>query len=89
MTDFIAIPAIVVICWFVGLMIKSLGTSELADRLIPTICGLLGGILGTVIFFVYPTMIPATDIFSAIATGIVSGLSATGINEAVKQFKEN
>lgn len=88
MSDFIAIPAIVVICWFIGMSIKQLGTSETADRFIPTVCGLIGGILGIVCFFVYPNMIPADDVLSAIATGIVSGLSATGINEAVKQLKK-
>lgn len=87
MTEFLAIPSITVICWFIGLCIKSLGTSELADKLIPIICGIVGGILGVVIFFCYPSIIPSSDILSAIATGIVSGLSATGVNEAVKQLK--
>lgn len=86
--DFVSIPAVVVICWFVGFCIKSLGSSELADKLIPVICGAVGAVLGVVIFYVYPALIPASDIFSALATGIVSGLSATGVNEAVKQFKK-
>lgn len=86
MTEFLAIPSITVICWFIGLCIKTVGTSELADRLIPVICGIMGGLLGVFIFFCYPSIIPCNDILSAIATGIVSGLSATGVNEAVKQF---
>lgn len=88
MTDFIAIPAIVVICWFVGMCIKTLGTSELADRLIPVIVGVVGGILGAIIFFVYPGLIPVDNVFNAIATGIVSGMSATGIDQIVKQLKK-
>lgn len=88
MTEFVAIPAIVVICWFVGMCIKTLGTSELADRLIPVIVGIVGGILGTIIYFKYPALIAATDIFSAIATGIVSGMSATGVDQIVKQLRK-
>lgn len=87
MVDFVAIPAIVVICWFVGFCIKTLGTSELADRLIPVVCGVVGTILAILIYVFNPSMIPATDIFSTIAIGIVSGLSATGANEAVKQIR--
>ncbi|WP_366776160.1 phage holin family protein [uncultured Gemmiger sp.] len=31
---------------------------------------------------------PATDPLTAVAVGIVSGLAATGINQAVKQLKQ-
>lgn len=88
MMDYIAIPAIVVICWFIGMCIKSLGSSELADRLIPVIVGLVGGILGVVIFYTSPSMMDVDNVFNAIATGIVSGLSATGIDQIVKQLKK-
>jgi ribonucleotide monophosphatase NagD (HAD superfamily) len=30
---------------------------------------------------------PATDVISAIAVGIVSGLASTGVDQAVKQLK--
>lgn len=31
---------------------------------------------------------PAQDVINAVAIGIVSGLAATGINQAVKQLKQ-
>ena len=31
---------------------------------------------------------PATDPLTAVAVGIVSGLAATGVNQAIKQMKE-
>lgn len=88
MTDFIAIPAIVVICWFIGMTIKTLGTSEMADRLIPVIVGLTGGVLGVIIFITNPGLIAVDNVYNAIATGIVSGLSSTGIDQIVKQLRK-
>lgn len=88
MFDFIAIPAIVLICWFVGFCINSLSTSQLATRLIPVICGVVGAVLAVIMFFSYPGIIPADDIFTVIAIGIVSGLSATGLHETIEQIKK-
>ena len=59
-----------------------------ADRLdnkwIPVICGTFGGCLGIVAMFIVDGF-PANDVLTAIAYGIVSGFSATGIHQAVKQ----
>lgn len=88
MADFISIPAIVLICWFIGMCINTLSTSELATKLIPIICGVSGAVLAVVMFFIYPGIIPADDVFSVIAIGIVSGLSATGVHESIEQIKK-
>lgn len=88
MTEFVAFPAIVVICYFAGIVCKAIGKEGL-DKFIPVICGALGAILGIVIFLTIPNFIPADNWAEAIATGIVSGLSATGINQIYKQLKEN
>ena len=87
MTEFVSFPAIVVICYLVGFTCKKIG-NEALDKFIPSICGLLGAILGIVIFLTIPNFIPADNWAVAIAIGIVSGFSATGINQVYKQIKE-
>lgn len=84
--EIVTIPVIVVICYVVGFCIKSLGSSALADKLIPTICCILGGIIGVVAFFAYPGFIPADDLFTALAIGLASGLASTGVYEAKEQL---
>lgn len=74
---------ITVICYVMGLFVKATG---LDNKWIPIIVGILGGILGVVGMYVMVDF-PATDIITAIAVGIVSGLSATGVNQAIKQLK--
>lgn len=88
MTEFVAFPAIVVICYFVGYVCKSFKNEGL-DKFIPDICGALGAILGVVIYFTIPNFIPAENWVVALVIGIVSGLSATGINQVIKQLKED
>ena len=87
MTEFVAFPAIVVICYLVGIGCKTVG-NEASDKFIPLICGVVGAILGIVMFLTIPNFIPADNWAVAIAVGIVSGLSATGANQVYKQFKE-
>ena len=87
MTQFVAFPAIVVVCYFAGFVCKSF-KNETLDRFIPDICGVLGAILGIVIYLTIPNFIPAENWFVALCIGIVSGLSATGINQIFKQIKE-
>lgn len=86
MTEFVAFPAIVVICYLVGLICKTVGNGKL-DKYIPIICGTVGAILGVIIFLTIPNFIPAENWAVAIAIGIVSGLSATGANQIYKQLK--
>ena len=83
--DIAAIPAITVICYLAAELIKA---TPLDNKWLPVICGFLGGVLGVVALFVSPTIIPATDILTAIAVGIVSGFAATGVHQAFKQLSE-
>lgn len=80
----IAVPAIAIICYLVGLGVKA---SPLDDKFIPIIVGVIGGIIGTVAYLTGMTNFPATDVITAIAVGIVSGLASTGINQIYKQLK--
>jgi uncharacterized membrane protein len=88
LTDFTAIPALVVICYLAAEALKLIKDGVLKTYL-PVICGVLGAVLGIVCFVVYPDIIVANNIFEAIAIGIVSGLSATGINQVFKQLSNN
>ena len=77
------VTSIVVICYLVGEGAKLL--TFVKNNAIPVICGVVGGILGVIGMFSIPEF-PATDYLSAIAVGIVSGLSATGIHQIFKQL---
>ena len=86
MTEFVAFPAIVVMCYLVGVVCKSFG-NEALDKFIPVICGVVGAILGILIYLTIPNFMPADNWAVAIAVGIVSGFAATGVNQIYKQFK--
>lgn len=77
--------AIVIICYLVGIAVKAI--PAIADNYIPVIVGAVGGILGAIGMQVIPDF-PATDLFNAIAVGIVSGLASTGVNQVWKQTIE-
>lgn len=74
--------AITVIAYAAGQAMKAWGRGE---RWIPTVCAVLGGILGVVGLYVMPGF-PANDVITAAAIGMVSGLAATGAHQAVKQL---
>jgi hypothetical protein len=55
------------------------------DRKIPAFMGVLGLLLGLLAYSVKMPDFPASDIITAAAVGIVSGLAATGVNQMIKQ----
>ncbi len=79
------VVAIAVICYLVGILCKQL--PKVKDNFIPSIVGILGGILGVAGMYVIPEY-PANNVMDAIAVGIMSGLASTGVNQVVKQIKE-
>ena len=76
------VAAITVICLLIGQGVK---VSGLDNKWIPIICGVCGCALGILAMFIMPDF-PAGDYITAAAVGIVSGLAATGINQAAKQL---
>lgn len=76
-----SVAAITVICFLIAEAVKA---TPLDNKWLPVICGVLGGILGVVGEKVMPDF-PASDVLTAIAIGIVSGLSATGAHQIYKQ----
>lgn len=78
-----SVAGITVICYLAGMACKA--SEKVKDEAIPVICGVSGAVLGVVGMYTMPDF-PAKDIINAVAIGIVSGLAATGINQAVKQI---
>ena len=79
-----SVAAITVICYLIGLIVKATPFNN--DKYIPIACGIVGGILGIVALYTGLPQFPATDPLTAVSVGIVSGLAATGFNQAVKQL---
>lgn len=78
------VAAITVIAYLIGQAVKA---TRLDNKWIPIICGAAGGVLGALAMSIMPDF-PAHDYITAVAVGIVSGLAATGFNQAVKQIKD-
>lgn len=78
------VVAITVICYLAAMAVKA---TEVDNKWLPVICGVIGAILGVVGMFYMPGF-PATDIITAVAIGIVSGLAATGADQVHKQLKK-
>ena len=75
--------AITVICYLMGAGIK---LSPLGDRYIPLLCGTVGAALGIAAHY-FMAGFPAGDLLTAAAMGAVSGLAATGLDQSVKQLR--
>ena len=84
MTEAFTVPAIMVVCYLIGMVVKLFG--DKADKFIPVICGVCGGIIGIVAFYTIPGFLDAANWLTALEVGIASGLSATGANQVYKQF---
>ena len=79
-----SVAGIAVIAYLIGMIIT---VSRLDNKWIPVICGVCGAVLGVACLFLGTPDFPANDIINALAVGIVSGLSATGVDQLVKQLK--
>lgn len=80
-----SVAGITVICYLAGMACKA--SAKVKDEVIPVICGVAGAALGALGMYTMPDF-PAADPINALAIGIVSGLAATGVNQAVKQLKQ-
>ena len=78
----VAIPVITVI---VFLIVEAVKATPLDNKWLPVVAGFFGGCLGLAAMFVMPDF-PAADPLTAVAVGIVSGLSATGCHQVYKQL---
>ena len=78
----VAVPVITVIAFLVAEFVKLIG---LDSKWCPVICGVVGGALGVVAMSQMPDY-PASDVLTAIAVGIVSGLGAVGCHQIYVQM---
>ncbi|MCI7323850.1 phage holin family protein [bacterium] len=81
-----SVACITVICYLAALAIKQ---TPLANKWLPTICGVLGALLGLAGYYGGMVDVPAADPLTALAVGSVSGLAATGADQVVKQLKKS
>ena len=81
-----SVACINVICYLAALAIKQ---TPLANKWLPTICGVLGALLGLAGYYGGMVDFPAADPLPALAVGIVSGLAATGADQVAKQLKKS
>lgn len=79
---FTAIPAIVAICYVVGMILKAI--PNIKNDLIPIGCMVTGAVLGVLGMNVIGDF-PATDIMNAMGYGIISGFASTGINQLIQK----
>ena len=79
-----SVAAITAIAYIVGMCVRASGINT---KWIPIFCGVAGGVLGIVGMYIMPDF-PAADYITAAAVGIVSGLAATGVDQAVKHLSD-
>ena len=82
---FLTFLPLVGVCFLIGTGLKAIKNDTL-DRFIPFLCGLVGGILGIIVFKTIPGYMPAENWLAALFVGIGSGLAATGAHQCYKQF---
>lgn len=82
------IVAIAIIMYILSEILKGTVFKNNADMkaVIPYFCALIGAVLAVVAYLANPALIGCDNILDAIVKGAVSGLVATGANQAYKQF---
>ena len=86
--EFISVPIRVLICYMIGEIYKVVFKKNTKSyKIIPILVALVGGGLGIIIYYTSPEVIfNATNMWNAMLIGIVSGFTATGTNQVIKQI---
>lgn len=86
--DYTSVPIIVLGSYIVGEIYKVIFKRKKdAYKLIPILVAIVGGVLGVLIYLTSPEMIFNVDnVWTSLGIGIISGFSATGTNQVVKQL---
>ena len=86
--DYTSVPIIVLCSYIVGEIYKVIFKRKKDGyKLIPVLVAIVGGVLGVLIYLTSPEMIFNVDnVWVALGIGIISGFSATGTNQVVKQL---
>lgn len=87
--NLISVPAIAtVVYWVINILKYTFNNNEKFLRFIPLLSLTLGVICGVIAFYAIPSIIPAENVIVAIIIGGSSGLTATGVNQIIKQAKK-
>lgn len=85
--EIVSVPVIATaVYWTINLIKYAVKSNEIFMRLIPIISAVLGAVLGITCYFALPGLIAADNWLMAILIGGASGLSATGVNQVIKQL---
>lgn len=79
------VPIIVISCYLIGEIYKLI-FKEKTYKFIPVILTILGGLINLIIFFSSNQIIDTSSVIKTIEIGFVSGASATGTNQIIKQI---
>ena len=82
------VGSVAIITVITFLVAEGVKATDLDNKWLPVICGVVGGVLGCVAYKIMPDF-PANDWLTAIAVGIVSGWGATGAHQTVHQFTKS
>lgn len=90
MLEVVCVPVIVTLVFSIMELYKRFIAKDkkILVSIIPIIAAVIGVVAGIICFYACPTIISATDIWSAMLIGGASGLSATGCNQIFKQLKK-
>lgn len=88
--NFASVPIIVILCYILGEIYKIIFKNKKETyKLIPLLVSLFGGVLGVLIYFTAPEILNVDNIYLALEIGVISGSSATGTNQIIKQIFKN
>lgn len=77
------VATVTALVYILGLGIKA---TKLDNKWIPALCGICGVALGVAAYLSGMPDYPANDLLTAAAVGGVSGLAATGVDQALRQM---
>lgn len=87
--NLISVPAIAtVVYWVIKIVRLASGDNEKFKRFIPLMAAGLGAVCGVICHYAVPSIIPSTNAVVAVVIGGASGLSATGVNQLIKQLTD-
>lgn len=81
-------PSVVIATYLIAELLKyTVMRSDNSKKILPIICGIIGGCIGMALFIFYPEGTTATNLAAAFTSGAFSGLASTGCNQIYKQIK--
>ena len=84
----ISVPIIVTIVYIFIEALKTAIKNEVFRDFIPIFAILIGALVGIIVYWGFPQVFIAENIYQAIIIGAASGWAATGANQTYKKIKE-